>query len=67
MKVMFKKVIVNEILDIYNNYNKVPKSYTEKNDVKKTSTSKPRAPKKNMNDAALIPLDHVKKLQKKWL
>lgn len=59
-----RSTIVNEILDIYNNYNRVPKSHTVKNDMKKTSTPKPRAPKKNMNDAALIPLDHVKKLQR---
>lgn len=57
-----RSTIVNEILDIYNNYNKVPK--TKKNDAKKTQSSKPRAPNKNMNNAALIPLDHVKKLQR---
>lgn len=51
--------IVNEILDIYNNYDKVPKS------LKIVDKSQPNATtiSKN-NDAALIPIDHVNKLKK---
>ena len=52
--------IVNEVLDIYNNYDKVPKSSKIVNKPQSNATI---ISNKN-NDAALIPIDHVNKLKK---